>query len=73
VEWRPFGHVAIDHKLLTAREQWENSRHQSLWLVVVKCNVDKRDAPEQVSTVIDSFWSTNMRLVNSNGIIGQSS
>jgi len=29
-EWRPFGHVTIDYKLLTAREQWENCRHWSL-------------------------------------------
>jgi len=23
-EWRPFDYVAIDHKSLTVREQWEN-------------------------------------------------
>jgi len=38
-EWRPFGHVSIDHKLLTACEQWENSRHRLLWLAVVNCNI----------------------------------
>jgi len=31
VEWRTFDHIAIDHKPLTAREQWENSRH---WLAL---------------------------------------
>jgi len=30
VEWRPFDHVTIDHKSLTAREEWENSKHRSL-------------------------------------------
>jgi len=25
-EWRPFDHVVIDHKPLTADEHWENFR-----------------------------------------------
>jgi len=39
MEWHSFNHVEIDHKLLTARKQWENSRHWPLWLAVVSCNV----------------------------------
>jgi len=32
--WPPFGHESIEHEPLTALEQWKDSRHRSLWLVV---------------------------------------
>jgi len=47
VEWRPFDNVAINHKPLTAREQWENSKHRSMWLVEVNCNMGKWDGWHQ--------------------------
>jgi len=43
--WPPFGHESIEHKPLTALEQWKTFRHRSLWLVMSNWSVSKRAPP----------------------------
>jgi len=60
IEWRPFAHIAIDHQLLIAFEQWKASKHRLLWVAVVNRNVGKRDPPERSRRV--AFVASNAKI-----------